>query len=73
MLVGLVFSFLNNIRAVIVLCSIYFLFPYWHLVSFHFNISIQYLFFHLGDPLYVGMDITIASFDAISEVNMASI
>ncbi len=23
-----------------------------------------------GDPLYVGMDITIASFDAISEVNM---
>jgi hypothetical protein len=27
---------------------------------------------HSGDPLYVGMDITIASFDAISEVNMAS-
>lgn len=25
-----------------------------------------------GDPLYVGMDITIASFDAISEVNMVS-
>ena len=27
---------------------------------------------HQGDPLYVGMDITIASFDAISEVNMVS-
>lgn len=26
-----------------------------------------------GDPLYVGMDITIASFDAISEVNMVSL
>lgn len=26
-----------------------------------------------GDPLYVGMDLTIASFDAISEVNMVSI
>ena len=25
---------------------------------------------YIGDPLYVGMDITIASFDAISEVNM---
>lgn len=25
-----------------------------------------------GDPLYVGMDLTIASFDAISEVNMVS-
>lgn len=23
-----------------------------------------------GDPLYIGMDITIASFDDISEVNM---
>lgn len=28
-----------------------------------------YLFF-TGDPLYVGMDLTIASFDSISEVNM---
>lgn len=26
----------------------------------------------LGEPLYVGMDLTIASFDAISEVNMVS-
>lgn len=26
----------------------------------------------LGDPLHVGMDLTIASFDAISEVNMVS-
>ncbi|GBP17013.1 Gamma-aminobutyric acid receptor subunit beta-like [Eumeta japonica] len=26
-----------------------------------------------GDPLYVGMDLTIASFDAISEVNMTLI
>ena len=25
-----------------------------------------------GDPLYVGMDLTIASFDSISEVNMVS-
>lgn len=25
---------------------------------------------HKGDPLHVGMDLTIASFDAISEVNM---
>lgn len=25
-----------------------------------------------GDPLHVGMDLTIASFDAISEVNMVS-
>lgn len=25
-----------------------------------------------GDPLFVGMDLTIASFDAISEVNMVS-
>lgn len=28
--------------------------------------------FKLGDPLRVGMDLTIASFDAISEVNMVS-
>lgn len=26
----------------------------------------------LGEPLHVGMDLTIASFDAISEVNMVS-
>lgn len=26
----------------------------------------------IGDPLRVGMDLTIASFDAISEVNMVS-
>lgn len=26
----------------------------------------------VGDPLYVGMDLTIASFDHISEVNMVS-
>lgn len=26
-----------------------------------------------GEPLYVGMDLTIASFDSISEVNMVSI
>lgn len=26
--------------------------------------------FFAGDPLYVGMDMTIASFDSISEVNM---
>ena len=26
----------------------------------------------LGDPLFVEMDLTIASFDAISEVNMVS-
>lgn len=26
-----------------------------------------------GDPLHVGMDLTIASFDAISEVNMVSL
>lgn len=25
-----------------------------------------------GEPLFVGMDLTIASFDAISEVNMVS-
>jgi hypothetical protein len=25
-----------------------------------------------GEPLYVGMDLTIASFDSISEVNMVS-
>lgn len=28
---------------------------------------------HSGDPLRVGMDLTIASFDAISEVNMVSV
>jgi hypothetical protein len=27
----------------------------------------------LGDPLYIGMDMTVASFDGISEVNMVSI
>lgn len=26
----------------------------------------------IGDPLYIGMDLTIASFDSISEVNMVS-
>jgi len=29
-------------------------------------------FLFTGDPLYVGMDLTIASFDSISEVNMVS-
>ena len=30
-------------------------------------------FFYSGDPLYVGFDLTIASFDSISEVSMVSI
>ena len=30
------------------------------------------LFYILGDPLYVGFDLTIASFDSISEVSMVS-
>lgn len=30
------------------------------------------LVFVPGEPLFVGMDLTIASFDAISEVNMVS-
>lgn len=30
------------------------------------------LYMITGDPLHVGMDLTIASFDAISEVNMVS-
>lgn len=30
-------------------------------------------FLFTGDPLYVGMDMTIASFDSISEVNMVRI
>ena len=32
----------------------------------------DFLLFFSGDPLYVGMDLTIASFDSISEVNMVS-
>ncbi len=42
-------------------------------IGFFLNI-ISCSFTHSGDPLYVGMDITIASFNAISisEVNMAS-
>lgn len=32
----------------------------------------NFLFCVSGDPLYVGMDLTIASFDHISEVNMVS-
>jgi hypothetical protein len=36
-------------------------------------ITPKYVSFHFtGDPLYVGMDLTIASFDSISEVNMVS-
>ena len=31
------------------------------------------LFLYSGDPLYVGFDLTIASFDSISEVSMVSI
>ena len=31
------------------------------------------LFRYSGDPLYVGFDLTIASFDSISEVSMVSI
>ena len=31
------------------------------------------MFFQTGDPLYVGFDLTIASFDSISEVSMVSI
>lgn len=51
------------------------LFPFSVLAfgKFSFQHIDSILVFPLGDPLYVGMDITIASFDAISEVNMASI
>lgn len=35
-----------------------------------FKINFYYL--GTGEPLHVGMDLTIASFDAISEVNMVS-
>lgn len=41
-------------------------------VFFFFLQNVLSLSFREGDPLYVGMDITIASFDAISEVNMVS-
>ena len=34
----------------------------------YYNIT----FLLLGEPCYIGMDITIASFDSISEVNMVS-
>ena len=34
------------------------------MTKFHFYLS--------GDPLYVGFDLTIASFDSISEVSMVS-
>ena len=33
----------------------------------------MYFNFLTGDPLYVGFDLTIASFDSISEVSMVSI
>lgn len=33
----------------------------------------KFSLFFTGDPLYVGMDLTIASFDSISEVNMVSL
>ena len=36
------------------------------------NVTIKPSFFP-GDPLYVGFDLTIASFDSISEVSMVSI
>ena len=36
------------------------------------NVTIKPSFF-AGDPLYVGFDLTIASFDSISEVSMVSI
>ena len=36
------------------------------------NVTIKLIFFP-GDPLYVGFDLTIASFDSISEVSMVSI
>ena len=32
----------------------------------------EYFLFQTGDPLYVGFDLTIASFDSISEVSMVS-
>ena len=32
----------------------------------------MFLGFFSGDPLYVGFDLTIASFDSISEVSMVS-
>ena len=31
-----------------------------------------YILLFAGDPLYVGFDLTIASFDSISEVSMVS-
>lgn len=34
--------------------------------------ALSRLYIPLGEPLHVGMDLTIASFDAISEVNMVS-
>ncbi len=35
-----------------------------------YPLVIYNLSFVLGDPLYVGFDLTIASFDSISEVSM---
>ena len=32
----------------------------------------NFLLYFSGDPLYVGFDLTIASFDSISEVSMVS-
>jgi len=37
-----------------------------------FNQLIPLTFLFSGDPLYVGFDLTIASFDSISEVSMVS-
>lgn len=39
----------------------------------HIVASLHKMLLFPGDPLYVGMDLTIASFDAISEVNMVFI
>jgi hypothetical protein len=40
--------------------------------TMHSQIADWIFYCFTGDPLYVGMDLTIASFDAISEVNMVS-
>ena len=46
------------------------LYKYCLLVSISIQLYIILLF--SGDPLYVGFDLTIASFDSISEVSMVS-
>ena len=50
----------------------------WHILNFHNSyeqmkaLLSQIIFLIAGDPLYVGFDLTIASFDSISEVSMVS-